>query len=49
MSENKKKRRVEVGWVFFVELKLVLDPVSRIVVSVYFINPEGFLIEGVES
>jgi hypothetical protein len=49
MSENKKKRRVKVGWIFFVILYLVLDPVSRIIVSMDFINPKGFLIESVES
>jgi hypothetical protein len=48
MSENKEKRGVKVSWVFFVILQLVLDTISRIIISVNFVNPEGFLIEGVE-
>ena len=49
MSEYKKKRRVKVGWVFFVILQLGLDTIPRIIVSMDFVNPEGFLIEGVKS
>jgi hypothetical protein len=49
MSKNKKKRRVKIGWVFFIILQLTLDAISRIIKSVDFINPEGFLIEGGES
>jgi hypothetical protein len=49
MSENKKKRRVKVGWIFFVILYLVFNAISRIIVSMDFVNPEGFLVEGVES
>jgi hypothetical protein len=48
MSENKKKRGMKVSWVFFVILQLVLDTISRIIESMDFVNPEGFLIEGVD-
>ena len=49
MGENKKKGRVKVCWIFFVILYLVFNAISRIIVSMDFVNPEGFLIEGVES
>jgi hypothetical protein len=48
MSKNKKERRVKVGWVFLVILQLVFDAISRIIVGMDFINPERFLIEGIE-
>jgi hypothetical protein len=49
MGENKKKRGVKVGWVFFVILYLVFNAISRIIVSMDFVNPEGFLVVGIES
>ena len=49
MGEDKKKRRMKVGWVLFVILKLALDAIPGIIESMDFINPEGFLVEGVKS
>lgn len=40
---------MKVGWVLFVILQLVLDVISRIIEGMDFVNPDGFLIEGVES
>jgi hypothetical protein len=48
MGENKKKRRVQKSRVAFVKLQLIPKIISRIIIRMNFIHPEGFFIEGVE-
>jgi hypothetical protein len=48
MGENKKKRRMQKGRVAFVKFQLIPKIISRIIIRVDFVHPEGFLIEGVE-
>jgi hypothetical protein len=49
MGDNKKKRRMEEGWVLFIEFYLILETIPRILEGMDFVNPKGFLVEGVES
>jgi hypothetical protein len=48
MSENKKKRGMKVGGVYFVKVYLSFEIISRVIKGMNLIDPEGFLIEGVD-
>ena len=48
MGEYKKEGRVEEGWILFVKLQLALKVISRVIKCMNLIEPERFLIEGVE-
>ena len=47
MSEGKEERRVKESRILLVKFQLVFDAISRIVESVDFIQPEGFLVKGI--
>jgi hypothetical protein len=48
VGENKEKGRMEKGRIVLVKLQLILKIISRIIIRVDFIHPEGFLIEAVK-
>ena len=49
MGQDEEQRGMEIGWVFFIELKLVFQAIPGIVKCMNLIQPEGFLVESVES
>jgi len=49
MGENIKKWRVKECRVLFIEFYLAVEIVPRIIKSIDFIYPEGFLVKGVKS
>ncbi len=48
MAENEEERGVQVIRILLIECELVSQAVSRIIVSVHFVEPERFLIERIE-
>jgi len=48
MRKDKKQGRVKVGWILFIKFYLAFEIVPRIIECMDFIDPEGFLIEGVK-
>jgi hypothetical protein len=49
MSENKEKGGMKISWVILIIFQLAIDVISRVVESMYFIDPERFLVKGIES
>ena len=49
MGQDEEERWVKIGWFLLIKIYLFLDIISRIIESIDFIPPEGFLVEGVES
>jgi hypothetical protein len=49
MSEDEEKGRMKGGRIFFMKIDLGLEVISGVVKSVDFVQPERFLVEGIES
>jgi hypothetical protein len=49
MGNHEEKGSLEIIWVIFIKLDLAFEIISGIFKSINFIEPEGFLIESVES
>jgi hypothetical protein len=49
VGENEKKGRMKIGWILFIEFYLAFEVISGVVEGMDFVQPEGLLIESVES
>ena len=49
MGQNKEERRVKIRRVFLIEVDLTLERISGGLKGIDFIEPEGFLVEGITA
>jgi hypothetical protein len=48
MGEDEEERGVKIRGVLFIKFYLAFEVISGVIEGVDFINPEGFLVEGIE-